>query len=364
MPTAPVHPAATAVAAAGSVEAVPVAAPQVPPGRRWQVAGLPDTVGGSGRSTGGRLSPSRAADFKVCPLLFRFRAVDRLDESPSPPALRGTVVHAALDAAFDLPRPARTPQAVRGLLAPALDRVESGDPAVGRLVAELDRTALLDEAGALVDAWFALEDPTRFDPRAREQLVEAVLPGGLTLRGIVDRLDQAPDGSLRIVDYKTGAAPGRLFEQRALFQVKFYALVVWRSTGVAPAEVMLLYLASRERLRYRVDVETLPRFERQLPSLWQAVERAVRDDDFRPNPGRSCDWCDHRERCPAWGNPAPPLPADAVERLLGPTRPRPSGRDPAGDPAPCTVPPRSQVDDRGTDPRVHLWTDDRRHALD
>jgi putative RecB family exonuclease len=141
----------------------------------------------------------------------------------------------------------------------------------------------------------------------------------LTLRGIVDRLDEAPDGSVRVVDYKSGRAPGSLFEQRALFQVKFYATVLWRSTGVVPTEVMLVYLASGERLRHRVDPESLPRFEAQLPRLWEAVERAARTGDFRARPSRLCDWCDHKARCPVWGNTPPPLAEDAVQRLLGVT---------------------------------------------
>ncbi|MGF1646045.1 MAG: RecB family exonuclease [Kineosporiaceae bacterium] len=272
--------------------------------------------------TGPRLSPSRAADFKTCPLLFRFRAVDQLTEAPSEAAVRGTVVHAALDGAFDLPPAGRTPDTVRALLAPALDRLVAGDGAIAELIGGLDREAFLAGAGALVDTWFTLEDPARLSPAARERYVECRLDSGLTLRGIVDRLDEAPDGSVRVVDYKTGRAPGLLFEQKALFQVKFYATVLWRSTGVVPAEVMLVYLASGERLRHRVDPDALPRFEAQLPRLWEAVERAARTGDFRPRPSRLCDWCDHRQLCPAFGNTPPPLPADAVERLLGvPTAP-------------------------------------------
>ena len=38
----------------------------------------------------GALSPSRVSDFKTCPLLFRFRAVDRLPEPPSPEAVSYT----------------------------------------------------------------------------------------------------------------------------------------------------------------------------------------------------------------------------------------------------------------------------------
>jgi putative RecB family exonuclease len=266
---------------------------------------------------GPRLSPSRASDFKTCPLLFRFRVVDRLEEAPGEAAVRGTVIHAALDGAFDLAPVDRTPERVGALLAPALDRLVDADPAVEELVAGLDRDAFLAGAQALVESWFRLEDPHRLSPAAREQYVECRLESGLTLRGIVDRLDEAPDGSVRVVDYKAGRAPGHLFEQKALFQVKFYATVLWRSTGVVPTEVMLVYLASGERLRHRVDPDALPRFEAQLPRLWEAIERAARADDFRAKPGKLCDWCDHRDLCPAWGNTPPPMPEDALDRLLG-----------------------------------------------
>src|SRR6266705_4580212 len=40
------------------------------------------------------LSPSRAADFKTCPLLYRFRSIDRLPEQPTADQARGTLVHA------------------------------------------------------------------------------------------------------------------------------------------------------------------------------------------------------------------------------------------------------------------------------
>ena len=56
----------------------------------------------------GSLSPSRAADFKTCPLLYRFRCIDRLPEEPSRAAVRGTLVHSVLESLFDLPSAERT----------------------------------------------------------------------------------------------------------------------------------------------------------------------------------------------------------------------------------------------------------------
>src|SRR6185369_901043 len=134
-------------------------------------------------------------------------------------------------------------------LAPEWERLLEAEPEVGTLFADADALAeWLTSARGLLDGYFSLEDPRRFDPVERESYVTHVLPGGLQLRGIVDRLDQAPTGEIRVVDYKTGRAPGEAFEAKALFQMKFYALVIWRTRGVIPARLQLMYLGDRQVL--------------------------------------------------------------------------------------------------------------------
>lgn len=257
----------------------------------------------------GSLSPSRASDFLSCPLLFRFRALDRLPSTPSSAATRGTLVHAVLERLYDLPAAQRTAQAAAALLEPAWQQLLSREPAVGELFAdagELD--TWLASARELLGGYFELEDPTRLEPAAREQLVEVVLPGGLRLRGIVDRVDRSPAGDLRVVDYKTGRAPGESFEARALFQMRFYALVLWRTRGVIPRLLQLMYLGDREVLRYSPDAADLLATERKLVAVWAAIESAIERREFVPRPSRLCDWCDHRALCPSFGGTPPPFP--------------------------------------------------------
>ena len=62
------------------------------------------------------LSPSRAADFMSCPLLYRFRVIDRLPEPPSAEATRGSMVHAVLERLFDLAAADRTPAHAIGMV--------------------------------------------------------------------------------------------------------------------------------------------------------------------------------------------------------------------------------------------------------
>ena len=229
----------------------------------------------------GTLSPSRASDFMVCPLLYRFRVLDRLPERPSAVATRGTMVHAVLERLFDLPPSERTLDQAAAMLQPAWERLLDVEPELGGIFTEQsdaspDFEAWMASAVDLLRCYFSLEDPQRLEPADREVYVETVLDSGLALRGYVDRIDVSPDGDVRVVDYKTGRAPAENFEARALFQMRFYALVVWRLRGVVPRMLQLLYLGSGEVLRYEPDEADLRATERKLIALWTAISRASR----------------------------------------------------------------------------------------
>jgi len=267
----------------------------------------------------GALSPSRAADFMSCPLKYRFRVIDRLPEAPSPVAVRGTVVHAVLERLFDLPAGQRTLERAVEMVEPQWQRLLDAEPELARLFAEDssgDELAVwLTEAHELLGRYFTLEDPNALEPAERELYVEAELDSGLQLRGYVDRLDVAPSGELRVVDYKTGRSPSEFFEAKALFQMKFYALVLWRLRGVVPAMLQLVYLGNGEIVRYVPDERDLLACERKVSALWQAITRALESGDWRPSKGPLCDWCDYKALCPAWGGTPPPLPQRSVEEV-------------------------------------------------
>jgi len=257
------------------------------------------------------LSPSRASDFKQCPLLYRFRAIDRLPEPTSQAQLRGSLVHAALESLYALPAAERLPHAAISLLEPAWNRVLEDEPELAAGLSTEQRAALLGEAQALLSGYYRLEDPTRFDPQGCEQRVEVELSDGTLLRGFIDRIDVAATGELRVVDYKTGKAPPEaraLAEFKAMFQMKFYAVAVLRSRGVLATRLRLLYLADGQILDYSPDLDELLRFEKTLMAIWRAIQSAGATGDFRPSPSRLCEWCAHQSRCPAFGGTPPPYP--------------------------------------------------------
>ncbi len=351
---------------------VPLLPQQVP----TDPASGPEPVSDPARPSGPSLSPSRAADFKTCPLLFRFRTVDRLPEQPSADQVRGTLVHAVLERLFDLPAGDRTPEAAAALVEPQWLRLVEQEPELTALFAATTEphpsgtppapsvepaqieparvegdpvqpapagtvpdqvgqlAAFLAGARSLLDGYFAVEDPRRIEPAERESLISTLVDGELLIRGYIDRLDVSPAGDLRVVDYKTGGAPREAFEARALFQMKFYALVLWRTRGVVPKVLRLHYLKDAEVCDFSPDAGELERFERTLVALSQAIERAKREQDFRPKPSRLCGWCSHQQFCPEFGGTPPPYPQAPPEAVTSslpdPVIPSPGA---AGEPA-------------------------------
>ncbi len=281
----------------------------LPPEPRSPGTGPPAEEPAPGQPPGPALSPSRAADFMTCPLLYRFRVIDRLPELPTPATARGTLVHAVLERLFDLPAADRIPEAARALVIPEWDRLTAGEPYLAALFPDdAGRAGWLASATAILDSYFTLEDPRRLEPAERECYVEATLDSGLRLRGYIDRLDVSSGGDIRIVDYKTGRAPREFYEASALFQMKFYALVLWRLRGQVPRLLQLMYLAEGEVLRYAPDTSDLLATERKVEALWKAIERARAAGDWRPRPSSFCEWCNHKPLCPEFGGTPPPLP--------------------------------------------------------
>lgn len=253
-----------------------------------------------------------------CPLLFRFRVIDKLPEPPSEAAARGTLVHSVLERLYDAPAGERTMAAAVALLPFEWDRLRTEEPRYAELFTDdAASTAWLDSAANLIGAYFTLEDPTRLEPRERELFVETELDGGPLLRGIVDRLDVAPGGQMRVVDYKTGRSPRAGYEGSALFQMRFYALVLWRTRGEIPRMLQLVYLGDGQVLRHVPEEAELITVERKIRSVWAGIEAAATSGEWKPRKSALCPWCAHQNLCPQFGGTPPEIPVGAVELAVG-----------------------------------------------
>ncbi|WP_026461170.1 RecB family exonuclease [Schaalia suimastitidis] len=263
------------------------------------------------------LSASRAKEYQRCPLQYRLHVVDGIKEPPTRATALGTMVHAALEHLYALPPEQRTPEATRRLLDEAWAELCEKDPQVRALFAPSshDDTEHLQEAYELINSYFGVENPQRLAPSACEQLTEATTPGGVRLRGIIDRVDRAPSGAIRVVDYKTGKAPSPRYIEDALYQMRFYALLMLLK-GELPARLQLLYMRSQQVLTLDPKVEDIESFGLGVERLWEQIESDASRGYFAPRRNPLCQWCGVQASCPVFGGTIPPLPENGIARLL------------------------------------------------
>lgn len=224
-------------------------------------------------------------DFKTCPQLFRYRAIDRLPEPEDPSSARGSLVHFVLETLLADDPSMRTAERAYELLDDSWEQLELPQ-------------RVFDEAKGMLTNYFKIEDPSRIGEGQLEWFVEHEW-NGLHLRGIIDRLEIDEEGEWVLSDYKTSRSPSDSFVLGAFFGLKFYALVCWRAFGKIPRLLRLVHLKEPEVISLVPTEEMLEALERQLKAVGQAIGRAVEKEDFRPRPGRMCGYCPHQSICPA-----------------------------------------------------------------
>jgi putative RecB family exonuclease len=249
------------------------------------------------------LSPSKITSFTNCPLAFRFSVIDHLPELPSPAALKGTLVHKALELLFtDYPAGSRTTLAAQASLDRAWRKMQDAEEGEleGLQLDEAETASFLADARELVSRYFELEDPNAVRAVGLEMNLSTTLEG-ITVRGIIDRLDELEDGSLVVVDYKTGRAPRNEQSRSRLGGVQMYALMCEAELGRRPSVVRLLYLRDRVVISATPTDQALRGTRQRALGVWSAIERACKQDDFRPNPSALCRYCNFQDYCPAFG---------------------------------------------------------------
>jgi putative RecB family exonuclease len=244
-----------------------------------------------------RLSPSRINDFNNCPQLYKYRAIDQLPEPPSIDAERGKLIHSVLEDLFEEKMEDRNLATALDLLPKAWQEHLVSQPELAHLV--LDEKEWMDRASSLLSSYFTLENPANFESTFRELHLEKDMSEEIYLHGYVDRLDVAPTGDVRIVDYKTGKSPKPGWEEKALFQLRVYALLYWQNHGVLPRLLKLIYLGDQKVVESSPTEAQLKSTEKILFNIGQEILSAIETSHFPTKKSRLCDWCFFKTICPA-----------------------------------------------------------------
>lgn len=244
-----------------------------------------------------RLSPSSVNDYNNCPQLYKYRSIDKLPQPPSLDAERGTLVHTVLHDLFEKLPSERTPATAIELLPQSWRTQVQAKPELEQMVT--NEKEWLERAGALLTTYFTLERPESFEATHREMHLESDFEENVYLHGYVDRLDVAPTGEVRIIDYKTGKSPKAGWEDKALFQLRVYALLYFKASGVLPRLLQLIYLGDGKLVKSNPTMADLDKAERFLHRTALDIFTSIEKNYWPTRPTKLCDWCFFKTICPA-----------------------------------------------------------------
>lgn len=246
------------------------------------------------------LSPSRASSFQDCPLRFRFASIQSLPEPPGFHAVKGNVVHRALEILLRMSAPDRTRESARAAMSASRSEYEPKYDFVGLELDDAAARSFWSDCERLVDAYFNLEDPATLHDVELELWVEAPL-GKFHVRGYVDRLERLADGGLVITDYKTGKAPRENDVSNKMRQLEMYAYMVRALRGELPAKMRLMYLKDGVVLEQQPTETSIKFLEKRTIALYEAIERACTTGNFPPRRSGLCNFCNFKPWCPEFG---------------------------------------------------------------
>lgn len=259
------------------------------------------------------LSHTQMSMYLRCPQQWKQKYVDGREEEPKPYLTLGSAVHRALEVFYD--RRVAAPASLEEMEA-AFD--EEFDPEAFESEEEAERARA--DGLAMVRA-FHEEHAPAFAPAFHVESTLRFELAGERVVAKLDRVDRTDDGGLRVVDYKTGK-PFTLDRVEEDPQLTLYQVAAERKLGMPVESLVLYHVPSQTPLESgRRGPEEIDRLRKRV----RRVAEGIRREEYEPDPGPYCEWCDFRPWCPAWADeypenweeePAPPAPDRAEARRL------------------------------------------------
>ncbi len=246
------------------------------------------------------LSPSRVSSFQDCALQFRFASIQNLPQPPGIHAVKGNVVHRALELLLALEPEHRTEDAAHESMAEARREYEPMYDFTGLNLAPEQSDKFWKECAGLIDSYLRMEDPRSINGIEIELWVEAPLDG-FAIRGYIDRLERDANGNLVVTDYKTGRAPRANDVDNKMRQLEMYAYMIRAMRGELPATLQLLYIKEGVRLTRSPTEQSMRFVATRTSAMYKAIERACTTGEFPTRKSGLCNFCNFKSWCPEFG---------------------------------------------------------------
>jgi putative RecB family exonuclease len=255
-----------------------------------------------------KLSYSAIDTYETCPAKFRFRYQDRVPAGPSPILAFGDSLHRALHRFHSRPVP----------VAPSLPELLEylDDEWVTEGTAEAEQAAYRQHARQVLTLYHRDNAADYRIPAALEFRFEIEVEG-VTISGVIDRMDRLPGGGYEIIDYKTNRRLPPRSRVNSDLQLSIYHLAAREVWGIEPERLTLYYLLPGQRMTTSRNVADVDALRRRIAAVAERIEHGL----FEPRENPLCGWCDYRHVCPLFrhrdepGDPPSPI-AEAIDEWI------------------------------------------------
>jgi RecB family exonuclease len=259
-----------------------------------------------------RLSYSSMNTYELCPAKFKFQYEDRVPQGRSAALSFGDSLHRALHLFHNRPVP----------VAPSVDELlemlEACWVSEGFVDASEERTYV--DHGRQVLSQYHRENAEDYRIPAALEFRFTIDVEGVSLSGVIDRMDRIPGGGYEIVDYKTNR---RLPPQARIdqdLQLSIYHMAAREIWGIEPERLTLYYLLPGQRMTTVRTPRDVDELRRRIGVVAERIEAGM----FEPKQNPLCDWCDYQALCPLFrhrheqeqGDPAPRM-TEIVDEWIG-----------------------------------------------
>jgi RecB family exonuclease len=249
-----------------------------------------------------RISYSSLENFKQCPLKYKFANIDKIKESKSKEAIFGNYIHQVLKWFYQ--QDPRFPT-LEGLLEYYYNHWPKKEEGF-IWQDEHEEKDYFQEGMRILEDYYKNNFPPKSMIMDLETRFEAVIdetpdePGGKhILTGVIDRIDKLPDGTMEIIDYKTGKRMPSQNDVNTNLQLSIYALGLqrkWPKIKLEDLRLSLYFLKFNEKIETKKSQEDIENTQKKIIDLIHQIQKS----SFEPKSSPLCNWCGYRLLCPVW----------------------------------------------------------------
>jgi len=233
-----------------------------------------------------RLSYSSISMYQNCPLSYKLRYIDKLPTKRTPQLCFGSSLHAVLARFYDVPHP--HPCSLDQLLNYIPEFWESDG-----YLDSLEEQSYLERAKAVLTQFYHTNVDDFQIPIALEHRFEIELDS-CTLSGIIDRVDQLPNGSCEVIDYKTSRKMPPMSKINNDLQLSIYHMACREIFETEPEKLSLYFLIPNKKITTQRTENDIKKTKLLISKTCQNIEAGK----FEARQNRLCPWCDFQAHCP------------------------------------------------------------------